>query len=249
MLEAVVVAVGDPNETIAQWTVVAGMSAAITSAIAIVTLLFAGRDSRERTRPVVLVEYRILPHASKSLQLVVRNAGVSIARDLKVSFDPPLERREEDDLIRTSIIDRYAAGIPALGPGQELTNIVSFYGLPEDSGDLPKIVTAIVEYRNGRTRWYTDRFILAVEVYMHHTYETNSASLDGQVAAMQKSVKEIARSLKAIQRSVRSEGEVAEAQARAQSARAQHERVLRAFGLSGEVGSGDPADVEGGTGL
>lgn len=226
MFDAVLLAASDPNVTIAQWTIVAGSAAALTGLVAIVTLVHAGRDSRERTRPVVLVEYRVPPHAYRALELVVRNAGVSMARHLTVSFDPPLEEREDDDLIRRSILDRYGLGIPALGPGQELTNIVTFDSEDDDKSDLPAKLKVKVVYRRGRWRWYEDVFPLVADVYKYHTYQTSSASPEGQLKKIGVSTTAMAASLKSIAKSARTDKEEADATTRHRALLAQHEALV-----------------------
>ncbi|MET4222800.1 hypothetical protein [Oerskovia enterophila] len=116
-----------------------------------------------------------------------------MARDLTVSFDPPLEERDDDDLIRRSILDRYRLGIPALGPGQELTNIVTFDSKDESKNDLAAKINVKIVYRGGK--WNEDAFPLVAEVYRHHTYQTSLASQEEQIKKIQVSVKAMAASL------------------------------------------------------
>ena len=59
------------------WAAVGGLSAAITGLVAIWALLHAARDSRDRSRPVMVAEYRIPPYSTFALLFVVRNAGAS----------------------------------------------------------------------------------------------------------------------------------------------------------------------------
>ncbi len=163
------------------WTAVGGLSAAITGLVAIWALAHAARDSRERSRPVVVAEYRVPEHAFRRLEFVVRNVGVSVARDIDVEFDPPLEPVESGQKIRPFLVKRYSRRIPALGPGQELSNSVHFNDEDQSQSDLPFDVTVKVSYRRSRLRRYEDSYRLLAEVYAQHTYSTSSDSVPGRL--------------------------------------------------------------------
>jgi hypothetical protein len=183
------------------WTAVGGMAAAITGLVAIWTLAAARSDSRERTRPVVVAEYRIPARAvTKRLDLVIRNAGVSVARDVEVRFDPPLGSRPGDDLIRTSIRDRYKDRIAVLAPGQELTNVVEVDVNDPEASDVPVEMTVSVSYLRSRWRRYRDSYLLSAHVMAQHTYVTSSDSVEGSLKQIKVHLREVRDTLRSISR-------------------------------------------------
>jgi hypothetical protein len=62
----------------------------ITSLVAIASLLALRADSRDRSRPVIGAELLpiILSHGTS--ELVVQNIGASVAKNIRVEFDPPI---------------------------------------------------------------------------------------------------------------------------------------------------------------
>jgi hypothetical protein len=83
-------------------------------------------DSRERSRPMMAAELRKPPYTRGTQLLVIRNYGPSIARNVEVTFDPPIaepipERAAES--VSPFITRRYAKPIPVVTPGMELANI------------------------------------------------------------------------------------------------------------------------------
>src|SRR5699024_78671 len=128
---------------------VSAAAAIITGLVAALTLLRAARDSRDRTRPVVLAEYRVPPYSHQTLQLVIRNAGPSPARDLKVELVGVEHSDKPGQVLREFILRRYEHPIPMLGPGQELVNAVVCDLEAPDESDLPHEFTIKVEYRRS----------------------------------------------------------------------------------------------------
>ncbi|KZM34531.1 hypothetical protein [Oerskovia enterophila] len=173
------------------WGAVGGLSAAITGVVAIWALIHAARDSRERSRPVVVAEYRVPENAHKRLEFVVRNAGASVARDIEVKFDPPLEPVQPGQAIRPFLVKRYSERITNLGPGQELTN--SIHADLEDPGesDLPLDVTVKVSYRRSWLRRYKDSYRLVTGVYAQHTYATSTDSILGRLTQIKDELRKI----------------------------------------------------------
>lgn len=137
------------------WTAVGGIAAAATALVAIGTLLAASRDSKERTRPVIVVEYRIPPFPYMTLELVVRNVGASTARNIRVAFDPPLPDTGRQASFAPFVTRRYSQPITVLGPGQELSNAVHIDEVNPSNCDVPDDMNVSVEYDRswgGHTR-------------------------------------------------------------------------------------------------
>lgn len=173
------------------WGAVGGLSAAITGVVAIWALVHAARDSRERSRPVVVAEYRVPENPHKRLEFVVRNAGASVARDISVTFDPPLEPVEPGQKIRPFIVERYRQTVPNLGPGQELTNSIHADTSDAAESDLPLDVTVTVTYKRGWFRRYRDRYRLVTEVYAQHTYATSTDSVLGRLTQIKDEMRKL----------------------------------------------------------
>lgn len=143
----------------------AGLATVVMALVAIAALISAGLDSAARTRPYVVVEYEIwAPYDRPYLRLVVRNAGQTAARKLKVTFDPPFQESEEPGKLGTYVARRYKDAIDVLGPGQKLTSL--FVADPKDD-EPPEHVEAKVSYESPfwRCRDYHDTFILQRSIY------------------------------------------------------------------------------------
>src|SRR5690348_15692234 len=77
-------------------------SAAVSAAATVVTAVIAGvalrstaRDSRDRTRPLLVAELRRSTLGTATQDLVIKNCGASVARNVNVLFDPPLPVTED----------------------------------------------------------------------------------------------------------------------------------------------------------
>lgn len=173
------------------WAAVGGLSAAITGVVAIGALVHAARDSRERSRPVMVAEYRVPENPYKRLYLVIRNAGASVARDIQVTFDPEMVPTTNSESTQPFIAKRYKNRIPSLGPGQELTNVVVIDDKDESKSDLPWDLTISISYKRGWVRRYRDEYRLLTETYTTHTYSTSTDSLAGRVKQIRDELRHI----------------------------------------------------------
>lgn len=105
--------------------------------------------------------------------LIIKNSGASLARDVKVSFDPPLptdeKSRDGQRNVAALINKRYSDPIPVWVPGRAMEN---FYWVrdvttpdddPESVDGVPREVTVTISYRaDQRKHTYTDQFPLNV---------------------------------------------------------------------------------------
>jgi hypothetical protein len=189
------------------WTAVGGIAAAATALVAIGALLAASRDSRERTRPVVVAEYRVPPFGFKTLELVVRNVGASTARNIRVTFDPPLPDTGRNNSLTPFVIRRYAQPITVLGPGQELTNAVHVDEDDPSDTDVPDDMTVRVEYDRRWWRKYKDTFRLQTSVYITHTYTTSSDSPEGRLKEIRDQLKKLTAIMESIRNQLRRDNE------------------------------------------
>ncbi|MCQ4148601.1 hypothetical protein [Rhodococcus qingshengii] len=173
-------------------TVIMAAAAVWAAAVAIQTLIANKSDSRDRSRPMVGADLVRDSHpGSRTASLVVRNFGPSVAYNVIVSFQPPLENIKTHSgkaEVLSFITRRYAKPIPNLMPGVELSNVY-FVGNVDDDGntirndhDLPDIVTATITYADTpdfstvEKNQYTETFKLDVGVLTSATYATHNNS-------------------------------------------------------------------------
>lgn len=84
----------------------------------------ADQDSKDRSRPYVLAELRHAEHSDTVLDFVIRNADASMARDVLVTFHPPLTVPPDfGPNVTEHVISRYGQALPCLAPGQALRNV------------------------------------------------------------------------------------------------------------------------------
>jgi len=194
------------------WQWVQDFSGAVTALAAIATAAFAvwaifngGRDSRDRTRPMVIAEFTFARDSDTTVDLVIRNAGVSMARQLSVTFDPRLVLPPGSDRrITNHLIRRYESTLSGLAPGQQLRNIWWAGGMVAGSNDLqnseptPDQVTVSVAYSDDRNRAYTDSFSLDVRDLLRETYSVSSTSIKGRLETINASLKTTGKALETI---------------------------------------------------
>lgn len=169
-------------------------------------------DSRERSRPMMAAELRKPPYVHGTQLLVIRNYGPSIARNVKVTFDPPipepiLQRAAES--VSPFITRRYAEPIPVVTPGMDLIN-VWFSGQLEGNEWVnfePThdrfTVTIAYDGPDGRTR-YEDSFPLDTDLLRGHTYVSSSAAPENQIKGTGKSLTKLEQSIARIARTIES---------------------------------------------
>jgi hypothetical protein len=158
-------------------------------------------DSRERSRPFVVAKLRDVPYADATQSLVVQNVGASVARDLRVTFEPPIADPAGSDgnaELARYLLRRYERPISVLAPGDELDNL--YYsgepGHPGYENDLgfPETVTVRVAYEGPDKHRYEDRFPLDVGLIRHRTYTASPGSPDEVAKRTAKAVESIADS-------------------------------------------------------
>ena len=182
---------------------ISAIAAVVTGVVAIVTLIRAGSDSRQRAQPMVIAELRPAKDSDSVIDLVVRNAGATVARKVRVTFDPALEvpaERAQDPLVTPILIQRYAAEIPTLAPGQEMSNI--YWSGEAGPGNMlkngettPDRVTLTVEYSGLGWRRLRSSFVLDVQVVTLTTWAVSSNSMIGRVRAIAAALDDISKAM------------------------------------------------------
>lgn len=115
----------------------------------------AQKTREEQAQPFVVVDFDRTEASRIHMDLVIVNTGTTLAKDVRVAFDPPLrstltERNQQYDLADAAIISH---GIPTMPPGREFRMLFeSMPGLFES--DLPRTYGAVVSFRDSRGRPY-----------------------------------------------------------------------------------------------
>ncbi|MFI7123137.1 hypothetical protein [Amycolatopsis sp. NPDC049868] len=177
---------------------VGGASAAVAAFNGVRTLRQARRDSKNRSRPMVTAGLENVPYVRGSQKLVIKNHGPSMARNVRVSFDPPIPDPEPEKA-RQSVTPflkrRYAVPIPVMPPGLSLENI--YYSGRSVGGQFvnfeptPDQVVVKISYTDNNGEPYEDEFPLDMMLIRSMTEATSSAAPEAKL-------KEIATELKRI---------------------------------------------------
>ena len=109
----------------------------------------ARRLREEQTRPFVVVDFEPI-EIHGFFDLVVKNTGPTMARDVTIDFDPPIRSATEHD---TPIAELkvFKDGIPTLAPGKEYRMHYAFGPRHHESG-LPDEYRARVRYSDQERR-------------------------------------------------------------------------------------------------
>jgi len=162
----------DPEYWAATLAGISALAAVATAGIAGWSLAGSRRDSRDRTRPLVVASLRKGPTTSHGVSyLVVENAGQSVARNVEVCFEPPLPDYETTDdgqpgVVAPFLRRRYGAPIAMIAPGHRLKNVYSYItaGVDGNVEPVPDQVTILVRYVDDRGHTYDDSFPLDREL-------------------------------------------------------------------------------------
>lgn len=183
---------------------IGGLAAIAAAVVAVFTLLRAGLDSASRTRPYVVVELDLPEYRYKRLDLVVRNAGPTAARDVSITFDPPFETSKRQSRLAPYVAERYAEPLPVLGPGQELRSILAVDPTDDAKSDLPARLTARVAYRSPWwRRRYSDTFELRRVIYEQQVFSEPSDSERNSLKKIRESLEAISQNERKLLRQVR----------------------------------------------
>lgn len=184
---------------------VSALAAITTACVGVLTLIRASADGRKRSQPSVIAEVRPASGSHSVIDFVVKNTGPTVARDVSVSFDPPIsipEERKDEPLVASYLIQRYSVPIPTIAPGQELTNA---YWVGErrsegfeNSEPTPEKVTVVVRYRGIGRRWLRESFVLTVDTVTLNTWSRSHStnSVENRLKSVADSLKSIASAMK-----------------------------------------------------
>ena len=120
---------------------------------------------QEQVEPYVVVDIRPSDHVGYVFVLVIENTGPTVARNVQIKFDPPLERVEETlsgwPPIRDALFLK--EGIPFMSPGRRIEWFFDV-GFKRLDSDLPKVYTVTVDTEGpfGRVETLTYRIDLSM---------------------------------------------------------------------------------------
>lgn len=157
--------------TVADW--VAAGAAVLTLGVAGYAAGYAKRqvdhareERADRNRPFVTVT--IEPSHTIVANIVIRNNGATLAKDVRFTFDPPWESSDpERTRIRESKIWR--EGIPTLVPGAELRIFADMFP-DRHKTDLPTSYSVEVTCRGADGATFSETYVLDFDVF--HGYST-----------------------------------------------------------------------------
>ena len=158
-------------ESGANWTEVVGVC--ILGAQLLVLLGAAGvawsqaqearRLREDQNRPFVVIDVDFV--GSSELFLFVRNLGTSLARDVRITIEPPLKSSIED--ISVAKFKMLKDGITTLAPGKELRTFFDQGFMRHDSG-LPLVYAATITYSDDRhQRNFSESMEIDMEQYTY----------------------------------------------------------------------------------
>ena len=175
---------------VASAAAVAGAGMAVITGTTAVRALRHNKDATARTkRPMMVAVLR--PTGTMSAGLVVSNAGPSIARDVKVSFDPPLPAHATTSAGEPSIIpfvrNRYSKSIAAWAPGYTARN--EFLILGDDKDEHGRLINEdgiaretdiVFDYQDDDGNHYSERMSLDPTLIEGETWSVNKRNKGGK---------------------------------------------------------------------
>lgn len=129
----------------------------------------ARRLRQQQFRPVVVVD---LEEKNRILEIVVRNVGLTVAREVKFHVSPPFESSMSDyDLSSTHM---FANGIATLPPGKEYRTLFDSLVQRSQSG-LQRAYTVTVSYSDFEgEQTFTDESLLDIGIYHDFMYRSET---------------------------------------------------------------------------
>jgi hypothetical protein len=193
-----------PDQISAFWDGVSGVATASAAVVAILSLLALRRDSADRSRPQMSADLRPVALSRGTSELVIENVGQSVAKNVQVTFEPPLpdlKGPEAANKVTPFLRRRYEHAIPTIPPGRQLYNVYSV-GVPGSGNNLvndeptPQDVTVTISYENARGKRFVDSYELSLRPLQNET-ESSPSNTDekGMQRRHIKALETIARAL------------------------------------------------------
>lgn len=131
----------------------------------------ARRLREEQNRPFVVVDFDLDSSKNYLIFFEVANLGTSLARDIRIEINPPLESAIEIEVDKLKMLNE---GIATLAPGKKLRTFFDMsFRRNEDRPDLPMNHTATVRYTDEKgKRSFTETTNLDLDQYMNMQFVT-----------------------------------------------------------------------------
>ncbi len=151
------------------WAAMASLATVTAAVVGVWTLISVRQDSRDRSRPVMIAEIR--PGVLSDIaELIVRNVGPSVAKNVTFKFRPDLPVLEGPDAVGKTtpyLKRRYSRTFPTFGPGMLTHDVYQSSGEPFEP--VPDDFTLTIDYDDAHGRHYTDSYDLSVTTLRDHT--------------------------------------------------------------------------------
>lgn len=126
---------------------------------------------RERNRPFVVVDFDLDESKGYLIFFEVANVGNSLARDIRIEIDPPLESAIDVEIDKLKMLNE---GIATLPPGKRLRTFFDMsFRRNEDRQNLAMNHVATVEYTDEKgKRPFKETYNLDLDQYMNMQFVT-----------------------------------------------------------------------------
>lgn len=154
------------------------------------------RESRKlreaQAQPYVVVSLEQDPNVRAAVNLVIRNIGTTVARDVRLSFEPPLVSSLDEPGSDIKVTDWQALkGIPSLVPGQSMSTlfdllITRYEGMAAGS-KYPTETEVTVTYMGevGKDKQHRYTYLLDFSVF-HNGHSFGTKNLNDGVEELEK---------------------------------------------------------------
>ena len=149
--------------TIAAWLTLAVLTG--TAVIALRQLRDARRLSEAESRPWVVVDLDLDKHPHM-IHIYFENFGKTVARNVRLSFEPPLQSTLGDR--RIDFLDHT---FPTLPPNKRIdTFFDSAVAVMAPGATLPRRYEVTVTYEDRNGKAYSDRYVLDIEAFRNRHF-------------------------------------------------------------------------------
>lgn len=159
----------------------------------------------EETAPYVIV-YFDKPYGTSLINLVIKNIGKTVARNVKIRFEPELKNSNYSNPRIKKVSERkfLKDGIPSLAPGEEISTFFDTARAYFDNKSLPLQYKVTVSYEGGLLNSRRElEYTLDIDAKTDTFYIEREKGIQELVEIMEQlteSVEEIAKNLKKHQR-------------------------------------------------
>ena len=192
-----------PGQLAAFWAAVGAIATVAAAGAAILTLIALRRDSRDRSRPIMSADLQPIPLSHGSSELVVTNLGASVARNVRVIFDPELPEligAAAQGKVTPFLRNRYLDALPTVAPGRKLRNVYSV-GVPGPGDErvndepTPSDVLVRFDYQDAHGRKYSDEYPLTLGMLRNQTESSPSGGKETYAKRTVTALEHVAKAL------------------------------------------------------